>query len=138
MDRLACLAVQHPVVVFAGLDRVTVYLLNNTAFSHSSLLDGKGTSFDDFFNLQTVTFVAGVKEQSQTSRLERGTIGIIAGSCMRTIQFAQHLAQHVTEVVVVIDVRQELFVSLAIALPVDTMNLGVVELVLDLTPNVVK
>ena len=57
---------------------------------------------------------------------------------MRGVQLAQHLAEHVAEVVVVVDVGQETLVDLTITFPVDTVNLWVVELVGHLTPYVVE
>ena len=57
---------------------------------------------------------------------------------MRCVQFAQHLAQHLLEVAVVVDVGQEALVSLAVAFPVYAMQVLVVELVLHLSPNVVE
>ena len=40
---------------------------------------------------------------------------------MRCIQLAEHLAQHITKVKIVVDIRQEAFVSLAIAVPIDAV-----------------
>ena len=57
---------------------------------------------------------------------------------MRTVQLAQQFGQHLLEVVVVVDVRQVTFVGLAIAFPVDAMQVGVIELVLHLAPGVVE
>ena len=57
---------------------------------------------------------------------------------MRCVQLAQHLAQHLLEVAVVVDVGQEALVSLAVAFPVYAMQVLVVELVLHLSPNVVE
>ena len=57
---------------------------------------------------------------------------------MRSVQLTEHFAQHLLEVVIVVDIRQEAFVSLAVALPVNSMNVLVIELVFHLSPNVVE
>ena len=57
---------------------------------------------------------------------------------MRGVQLAKHFAQHLLEVEIVVDVRQELLIGLAVTFPVNTMNLRVVELVFHLSPYVVE
>ena len=57
---------------------------------------------------------------------------------MRGVKLAKHLAKHLLEVVVVVDVGQESLVGLAVAVPVDVVQILHVELVLDLSPYVVE
>ncbi len=57
---------------------------------------------------------------------------------MRSVQLAKHFAQHLLEVEIVVDVRQELLVGLTVTFPVNTMNLRVIELVFHLSPYVVE
>ena len=57
---------------------------------------------------------------------------------MRGVELAQHLAEHLLEVIVVVDVWQELLVGLAIAFPIHAMKLWIVELVLYLSPDMVE
>ena len=113
-------------------------MFDDTTGGNARLLDGKGTALDDFLDFQTIAFVIGVEEQSQTSGFQRRSVRIVASSCVRAVQLAEHFAQHVAEVVVVVDVGQETLVDLAITLPVYTMNLRVVEFVGHLTPYMVE
>ena len=57
---------------------------------------------------------------------------------MRCIQFAQHLTQHILEVVLVIDIRQESAVVVTIAFPVNLVQILYIELILYLAPDVVE
>ena len=57
---------------------------------------------------------------------------------MRSIQFAKHLCQHIAEVILVVDIWQELLVCLLVCGPVNTMQVFAVELVVDLTPDVLE
>ena len=57
---------------------------------------------------------------------------------MRTVQLAKHLAEHVAEVEVVVDVGQESLVGLAVAGPVYAVQPAVVEFLLHLPPYVFK
>ncbi len=57
---------------------------------------------------------------------------------MAGVQLAQHLAQHLGEVEVVVDIRQELLIYLAITFPIYPLQLRVVELILHLSPNMVE
>ena len=79
-----------------------------------------------------------VEEYTQVGCGKRAVRSVVAGSCMRSVQFAQHFAQHLLEVEIIVDVRQELLVGLAVTFPVNTMNLRVVELVFHLSPYVVE
>ena len=136
---LASLAVQHIVVVFATLDGLSVYLLDDIASFHTRVALSKGSTLDDFLDAQSIAIILLVNEYTQMGCARQiGDGRTIAGTRVRTIQFAQHFTQHVAEVVVVVDVRQEALVGLTIACPVDTMQLGIIELFLDLTPDVVE
>ena len=57
---------------------------------------------------------------------------------MRAVQFAQHLAQHVTEIVLIINIRQEPAINVAIAFPVYAVDVLNIELVLHLLPDMVE
>ena len=57
---------------------------------------------------------------------------------MRGIKLAKHLAEHLREVEVVVDIRQETLVGLALCLPVNTVEIDVIELVLHLSPHMVE
>ena len=138
VDGLASLAVEHPVVVLAGLDGMAVNLLDDAAGGDARIPDGEGAALDDLQHTQSVALVVGVEEEAQAGRLQCGAVRIVAGTGVRAVELAQHLAQHVAEVVVVVDMGQEALVGRAIALPVDAVDVGVVELVLDLSPDVVE
>ena len=57
---------------------------------------------------------------------------------MRSIQLAQHLAQHIPEVVLIINIRQETAIVIAIAFPVNLVQILYIELILNLAPDVVE
>ena len=57
---------------------------------------------------------------------------------MRSIQLTEELAQHFSEVLIIINVREELAVGLTVVVPIDTMEVDVIELLLDLLPCVVE
>ena len=57
---------------------------------------------------------------------------------MRTVQFAQHFAQQILEIVVVVDGRQETAISFAVSVPIDAVNVFFIELVLHLLPSMVE
>ena len=135
---LAGLAVEHPVIVLASLDGVAVNLFDDAARGDTRFLDGKGTALDDFLHFEPITVIGRVEEQAEAGGLQRCTVWIEACSRVRAVQLTQHLAEHILEIVVVVDVRQETLVNLAIAFPVDTMNLRVVELVGHLTPYMIE
>ena len=57
---------------------------------------------------------------------------------MRGIQFAKHLTEHLGKVEVVVDIWQESLVCLALCLPIHSMQIDIIELVLNLSPDVVE
>ena len=57
---------------------------------------------------------------------------------MRSIEFAQQLAQHFCEVIIVINVREELLIDLLISIPIHPMQVLHIELVLHLLPGMFK
>ena len=57
---------------------------------------------------------------------------------MRGIQLAQHLTQHIPEVVFVVDIWQEPTIVLAIALPIHVVQILYIELILHLAPDMVE
>ena len=57
---------------------------------------------------------------------------------MRCIELAKHLAQHIAEVVLIIDMRQELLVDLLVSGPVYTVQIGTVELIVNLSPDMLE
>ena len=138
MDGLAGLAIKHPIVILAGQNVVAVNFLDDTAGGDTCLLHVKGATLDDLLDTKAVALIGIVQEEAKSSGLEARTRGAVAGTRVGTVQFAQHLAQHVAEIVVVIDVGQEALVILAVAFPVHAMDVLDVEFVLDLLPDVVE
>ena len=57
---------------------------------------------------------------------------------MRAVQLAKHFAEHIAEVIVVVDIGQEALVILTITFPVHAMDVLYIEFVLDLLPDVVE
>ena len=57
---------------------------------------------------------------------------------VRSIQLTEELAQHLAEVLIIINVGEELAVGLTVVVPVDTMEVDVIELLLDLLPSVIE
>ena len=60
------------------------------------------------------------------------------GSCVGSVEFAQHFREEILEVEIVVQVRDELLVIGLVAGPVDSVDRRVVELLLDLLPNVIE
>ena len=56
---------------------------------------------------------------------------------MRSVEFAENLAQKDGEILIIINVGEEAAVSLAIAVPIDTVEVDVIEFILDLREHVV-
>ena len=124
------------VVVHAFADGHAVNLLDDAA--RGNAFHGQGAALDDLLNAQAVAVVVRVEEHAYLGGLLRRAVRVVACPSVRGVQLAQHLAQHVAEVVFVVDVGQELAVHLAVGLPVHAVQLGVVELVLHLLPDVVE
>ena len=57
---------------------------------------------------------------------------------MGAVQLAQHFGKHFCKVIVVVDVRKELFIRFFISRPVDAVDCRIVELLQYLTPSVVE
>ena len=57
---------------------------------------------------------------------------------MRTVQLAQHLAQHLLKIVIIVDMWQELTVSSSHSIPVYSMHIYVIETCLFLTVYIVE
>ena len=138
MDTLSCLAVKHIVVVLAFLDVLTINFLDDASCGDTGVTHGKWSTFDDLFDTQAITLVGLVDKHAKVGSLKCSSSGIVAGTSVRTIQFTQHFAQHVAEVVIIVDVRQETLIILTVAYPVDAMYRGIVELLLNLSPYVVE
>ncbi len=135
---LACLSVEQGVVVLACLDGLAVYLLDDGSCARLVLLHGEGAALDDLLYLQSVALVGGVEEHAEGCRGEGGSLCGVAAAGVGGVQLAQHLAQHLGEVEVVVDVGQVFLIHLAVAFPVDALQVGVIELVLHLSPDVVE
>ena len=135
---LAYLSVEQWEVVHSGFNLLAVDALNDAAGFYARILHIERTTLDNLLNLQAVTLILRVEEYTQVGCGERAVRSVVAGSCMRSVQLAQHFAQHLLEVEIVVDVRQELLIGLAVTFPVNTMNLRVVELVFHLSPYVVE
>ena len=57
---------------------------------------------------------------------------------MRGVQLTEELAEELCEVLIIIDIGEEAAVGRAVVIPVHTMELLIVELILDLLPSMVK
>ena len=57
---------------------------------------------------------------------------------MRTVEFAQHLGKKVLEILSVGDVRQELHIVVVHSLPVQTVDVLVIELLVNLLPGMLE
>ena len=57
---------------------------------------------------------------------------------MRTVQLAEHFAQQFLEIVIIVDARQETTIGIAVAFPVDSVDVFHIELVLHLLPSMVE
>ena len=89
---LAGLAIEHPVVVLIGKNLIAIDLLDDAAGSYTCLLHIEGATLDDLINLQTVTLIAVVQEESQSGGLEVRPLGVITGAGVGTVQLTEHLA----------------------------------------------
>ena len=135
---LANLSVEQWEVVHSGFNLLAVDALDDAAGCNARILHIERTTLDNLLNLQTVALILRVEEYSQVGGGKRAVRSVVAGSCMRSVQLAKHFAQHLLEVEIVVDVRQELLIGFAVTFPVNTMNLRVVELVFHLSPYVVE
>ena len=102
---LAGLAIEQCVVILARLDSFAVNLLDDAAGSYLVLLHGKRTTLDYLLNLQTIALVVRVEEGTEGCGRKRCCATIVAATRMTGVQFAQHLAQHLGKVEVVINIR---------------------------------
>ena len=57
---------------------------------------------------------------------------------MRSIQLTEEFAEHFTEVLIIGDIGEELTISRAVIVPVDAVEIDIVELLLDLLPSMVE
>ena len=79
-DGLAGLAVEHPVIVLAGQNLVAVDFLDDAPWRDARLLHVKRATLDDLLDTQAVALIGVVQEEAQGSRLERGSLRIVAGA----------------------------------------------------------
>ena len=135
---LPCLSVEHPVVVLARLDFVSVDFLDDATGGDARFLHGEWTALDDFLNAQTIALVVLIEEEAELSRRKSRRSRTITRSRVRSVQFTEQFAEQVAEVVVVADVGQEFLVGGTIVFPIDTVQIRLVEFVLHLPPNVVE
>ena len=57
---------------------------------------------------------------------------------MRTVKFAEQFGEHLLEVEVVVDMREELRICLLVSLPVDSMYFRLIEFLAYLLPDMVE
>ena len=138
MHALTRLTVEERRKVSPLHDLLSVDGLDNVTLLHTRVTHGERPAVDDLLDLQTVTLVVVVEEHAEGCRRQGRTIRIVTGTGMRAIELAEHLREHVAEVVVVVDIRQELRIGLLVSCPVDAMQLRIIELILDLLPDMVE
>ena len=96
------------------------------------------TTSEDFLDLDAIARVLLIVEGPQVTRLLSPALRMDTSTRVRSIQLTEELAQHLAEVLIIINVGEELAVGLTVVVPVDTMEVDVIELLLDLLPCVVK
>ena len=97
----------------------------------------KRTALKHFGHLQSGSVMAPVIQKSERSSGLSPVRSIIARTGMRGVQLAEQFAQHLLEVVVIVDVGKEFGISLRHTLPVATMVGGLIETVLNLLLDIV-
>ena len=137
-DGLAGFTIKHPVIIFSSSDVDAIDSLDNAPGCDTGLLNVKGAALDDLLDAQAVTLISIIEEKAQGRGLKRGSIGIVSGTRVGAVQLTEHLAQHIAEVVIIIDIRQETLVILTIAFPVHAVDILDIEFILDLLPDVVE
>ena len=79
-----------------------------------------------------------VKQAERSGRVGVREFGAVIRAGVRDVHLAEHLAQHLGEIVVVVDVRQEFLVGRVVVVPVDVLQVREDELLLELPPAVVE
>ena len=97
----------------------------------------KRSSLDYLFYFQTVTLVFIVVERAESTHVEARTI-LVSCTGVGSVQLTEHFREHLLEIEVVVDVRQELSVCVAIICPVNSMNVRYIELLVHLFPYMVE
>ena len=134
----ARLAFQQRIVVFAGLDGLTVDMRNHVARLDFRRYDGKRPVEQHFLYFQTVALERRIEENAQFRRVHAAAVAIETATRMRGVEFAQQFARHFREVVAVVDMRQKARVVVVKRLPVHAAERRIVELVKHLTPDMVE
>ncbi len=135
---LARLSGKKRIIVGAGSYLMAVDTLDDYTRTHLVARRRKRTAGYYFSHLQSVALVILIEERSERSRRLCRTVGIITCACMRSVQFAEHLRQHLRKIVVVVDMVKEAAVGFMVSFPVHTMDFRIIELVVDLTPCVIE
>ena len=132
------LALEQGIVVLPREDLLAVDALDDAARLNVGLHHGEGALGYNLLDLESVALVLLIEEYPERSGRHRRTRAVVARTRMRGVQLAQHLGEHLREVVIVVYVGQEAGIDTAVVVPVHTVQVDVVELVLDLTPYVVE
>ena len=135
---LACLAIQHWIVVGILQDRLPVNLLDDATLAYLGILHGKWPFGNHLLHLQTITSIVPVVEQAQRSGSQLRPCRAVTGTCMRGVEFTQHLTGHLGKVVVIVDVGQETTIVVAHLRPIRAMQVYIIELIQYLLPDMVK
>ena len=135
---LATFAIEQGIIVHAFGNLHTINLLDDAACLHFRLTLIERTAFHDLGNLETIALVIKVKQHTKLCRGIAFAPRPVARSCVRNIQLAQNLAQHLGEVVVVVDMCQERLISLFHQCQIHAMMVFHEETLLDLQEDMFK
>ena len=137
-DALTDLAIKVELYGTISIDHFAIDLLDDhTSLDLITELHERTTS-EDLLDLEAIARVLLIVEGTKVTRLLSPTLRMDTSSRMRSIQLSEELAQHFSEVLIIINVREELAVGLTVVVPVDPMEVDVIELLLDLLPCVVE
>ncbi|EJX10192.1 membrane protein [gut metagenome] len=132
------LSVQHFVVILSSFDILSVDLFNQHASLHLCGKVIERTEIQDLIHLESVALIVEIEEQTQFRCRFGSPWSTVTRSGVGNIQFTQDFTQHFSEVIVVVDMGEEGRIILLQRLQVNSMIVGVVELLFLLLEDMIE
>ncbi len=129
---------EQRVILLSGLYLFAVDGKYDVAYGHPGLFGSKRAAGEDFGYLKTVALIGFIEKRTEVG--SRKLCPSCRSRCtgVGSVQLTENLAKQNSEVAVVVDIRKELTVMIAIIFPVHPMEVSVIELVIYLTEHMVK
>ena len=137
-DALTDLTIEVELYGATSINDFSIDLLDDQAGLNLITQAREWATSEDFLNLQAITRVLLIVVRPEVTGLLRPTLGVNTCTSVRSIQLTEEFAEHFTEVLIVGDIGEELTISRAVVVPVNTVKIDVVELLLDLLPSMVE